>query len=118
MALSDYLTGPEWDACFFRFAFDNPEGKDLGSSMRETINFLLEEGYEFSGLDSSGNKITQVENGINAPKVCIFLGNPYNCNITEIFNSGREFLKEYLPEKNIFSDEEWEKMVEEADQQD
>lgn len=106
MALSDYLTGDEWDACFYRYC-EIGMG-NFGNSMHQTIQDLLKTGYKFSGLDEHGNKRCQVENGINASKVCIFLGNPYGCDISEILANGRKFLKEHAPGLVEISDEDFE----------
>jgi hypothetical protein len=113
MALSDYLTGDEWDACFYA-SFGKSMAPNFGDSMRQTIQTLLAKGYEFAGLDENGNKYEQVEDGINAPKVCIFLGNPYNCNIEEIMNNGRNFLKEHAPELVSEPDEVWESALQQV----
>jgi len=116
MALSDYLTGNEWDACFYA-SFGKSHSNNFGSSMRLTINRLLEEGYKFSGLDKDGNKKIQVENGINAPKVCIFLGNSYDCDILEILKNGRNFLKDKCPSLVDETDKEWNEQITEAKKQ-
>lgn len=113
MALSDYLTSDEWDACFYA-SFGQHASKNFGESMRKTIDALLKIEYVFEGLDSYGNKLQQVENGINAPKVCIWLGNPYNVNVLNCLTKGRNFLKQYLPSLVDETDEQWEIEIEQA----
>ncbi len=113
MALSDYLTGPEWDACFYA-SMGQHQADSFGDSMHKTINVLLKSGYRFSGLDETGEKKVQVENGVNAPKVCMFLGNPHKCDPFEIMNTGRKFLKEHLPLLVDQTDEEWNGILTEA----
>lgn len=113
MALSDYLTGGEWDACFYASMGQHYTG-NFGSSMGKTINHLLGKGYKFEGLDKDGNKDHQVCNGVNASKVCIFLGNPYGCDILDILENGRNFLKTHAPELVDETDAEWSKQIAEA----
>jgi len=113
MALSDYLTGQEWDACFYAFIGQHA-AEDLGGSMRKTINHLLGLGYRFPGLNDDGSKKVQVENGINAPKVCIFLGNPHGCDILGILDSGREFWKRHDPTMVDETDDEWAEQMQDA----
>jgi hypothetical protein len=79
--------------------------------MHKTIEKLLKTGYRFPGLGDDGSKNCQVENGINATKVCIWLGNPYNCNLLEILNNGRNFLKEHCPELVDETDDEWTELI-------
>ena len=106
MALSDYLTSDEWDACFYAY-FGQHHTDNFGVSMRTTIDALLEAGHRFSGLDESGNKSQQVGNGVNAPKLLIFTGNPCSVDVLTCLDSGRRFLKEKLPSLVDESDEEW-----------
>lgn len=75
--------------------------------MRKTIDRLLSEGHSFPGLDENGDKFRQVGSGINAPKVCIFLGNPDGCDILAILDNGRNFLKRECPGLVDETDEEW-----------
>lgn len=107
MALSDYLTGDEWDGCFYAM-LKKHAAPDFGTSMRMTIDALLAKGYVFSGLDEKGNKKQQVCNGVNAPKILIFLGNPDQIDIPAILNNGRKFVKANIPEALGETDEEWE----------
>ena len=113
MALSDYLMGEEWDACFYTSMGQHHTG-NFGESMEKTIKYLLEKGYRFPGLDEAGSKRVQVGNGVNAPKVCIFLGNPYKCDVLGILDNGRNFLKQNAPELVDETDEEWEQQQQEA----
>lgn len=113
MALSDYLAGNEWDACFYASMGQHQAG-NFGESMHKTIHFLLDKGHVFPGLDESGNKLHQVENGVNAPKVCIFLGNPHNVDVLKCLDHGRTFLKGIAPELVDETDEEWAEQMEEA----
>lgn len=106
MALSDYLTGDEWDACFYAAAGQH-RAPSFGESMHRTIEALLSAGYTFSGLDDDGEKRCQVGDGVNAPKVCIWLGNPHGCDLLEILDNGRKFLKANLPSLVDESDELW-----------
>ena len=79
--------------------------------MHKTIDALLSAGREFPGLDAEGNKKVQVCNGINAPKVCIFLGNSHNVDVLGCLDRGREFLKRVLPSLVDETDEEWAEQV-------
>lgn len=114
MAISDYLTGSEWDACFYVHITDSYKGrsKNLGDSMEKTINILLKSGYKFQGLDEKGEKKCQVENGINAPKLSLWFGNPDGITITTLLDNGRNFLKQHYPELVGETDEEWKELME------
>lgn len=110
MALSDYLTDSEWDACYYAFAGQH-RAPNLGESMRKTIDLLVSKGYQFSGLDSSGNKHVQVPSN-NAEKFCVAIGLKKELATAEfimsIFESGRTFLKQHAPELVDETDDEWE----------
>ena len=110
MALSDYLTGDEWDACYY-VAMIAHRGENFGDSMHQTIEALLANNYSFRGLDEHGMKLQQVEDGINAPKILIFLGNPNKIETLPILENGRRFLKLFAPELVVESDEIWAKLV-------
>ena len=63
MALSDYLTSDEWDACLYvHFTTNELRGLigdpqlNFRESMQIAIDGLLKNGYKFSGLDSNGAK--------------------------------------------------------------
>jgi len=114
MALSDYLTGDEWDACFYA-SMGQHAGLNFGESMHKTIDALLANGYVFSGLNEKGHKLRQVCNGINAPKVCLFFGNPHNVDVLRILNNGRLFLNQHLPSLVDESDDDWAKQMEDAE---
>ena len=116
MALSDYLTSDEWDACYYVHYGRMGEGVvSLADSMHKTIDKLLEKGYKFSGLDEKGQKLQQVENGINAEKlVGAMMGTMQLSEAIEIFGKGRAFLKEHCPEMVDETDEEWEAQKKEA----
>lgn len=113
MALGDYLTGNEWDACFYA-SFGKSAAGNFGDSMHKTIDKLLESGYRFSGLDENGNKLTQVENGINAPKIMLFMGMPEGIDVLGIIKNGRDFLKEHCPDLVAETDEEFEIAIADA----
>lgn len=113
MALSDYLTGDEWDACFYA-SMGQCQADNFGESMRKTIQCLLDRGYVFPGLDETGSKLCQVEGGVNAPKICIFLGNPHNVDVLGCLENGRDFLKRVAAELVGETDEEWVAQMEEA----
>lgn len=107
MALSDYLTSDEWDACFYVSFSANSSGTTFGATMHKVIDKLLSKGYEFQGLDGSGNKRDQIHGTGNPEKVCIWLGNPRECDTTAILTAGRKFLKKHAPEWVDETDEEW-----------
>ncbi|KKK89786.1 hypothetical protein LCGC14_2729580 [marine sediment metagenome] len=113
MALSDYLTGEEWDACYYVAMVAN-RGQNLGDAMHVTIEVLLAGGYKFSGLDEYGDKLQQVGDGVNAPKMCIFLGNPYKVDQLALVENGRRFLKQHAPTMITETDEEWAGLVAKA----
>lgn len=113
MALSDYLTDDEWDACFYASHGIN-QAENFGASMHKTIDKLLEKGYVFRGLDAQGNKAQQIPSG-NSVKVCIWLGNPYNVNVLEVIKNGRKFIKEHCPELLSETDEDFEQQIKEAE---
>jgi len=70
MALSNWLTRDEWDACFVMGHKSEKESKGLGDVLRNGIGELVKAGYKFTGIeaDEEGNyeKITQCC-GDNAP---------------------------------------------------
>src|SRR5690606_6743273 len=113
MALSDYLTGDEWDACFYASLGQN-QSDNIGESMRKTIADLLAAGHDFPGLDENGDKRVQVCSGVNAPKMMVFFGNPGGVDVLEILDNGREFLKRKLPTLVDETDEEWHGQIEKA----
>jgi hypothetical protein len=113
MALSDYLTSKEWDACFY-LSFGKHSAPNFGASMHLTVDYFLSKGYRFEGLDEKGERVQQVENGVNAPKVLIFMGNPYNLDVEKVVRSGREFVKERFPELLQETDEEFEMFMEDV----
>ena len=88
--------------------------KSLGAGMDYCIKELLKHGYRFEGLDEFGDKDHQIHGTSNPFKVCIYLGNPYNCDVLEILDNGRNFLKKYAPELVDETDEEWEEQQREA----
>ena len=105
MAKSDYLTDVEWDACFYVYL---KGGRDFGAAIDFTVDYLLKQGYKFAGLDEYGNKAHQIHSS-NSSKVLIWLGNPHNCDVLEIIDNGRTFLKKYAPDLVDETDEDWEK---------
>lgn len=103
MALSDYLTGDEWDACWYFYC---GKGGNFGESMHSTIDAMLAKGYRFRGLDERGAKDHQISSN-NPSKVLIFLGNPHNVDIMALLENGRRFVKENAPDLLEETDEEW-----------
>lgn len=112
MALSDYLTSDEWDACFYT-SIGQHNLNDFGELMHKTIDKLIETGYKFEGLDEKGDRKIQIPNTKNGEKLCMFLGNPYNIDPLKVADNGRNFLKTHCPELVNESDEEWEKIINE-----
>lgn len=110
VALSDYLTNEEWDACYY-VAMIGHKGENFGDSMQQTIEALLANNYSFRGLDEHGMKLQQVGDGVNAPKVLIFLGNPNKIDTLPILENGRSFLKQFAPALVVESDEIWAGLV-------
>ena len=113
MALSDYLMGDEWDACFYA-SMGRHNAENFGDSMRKTINLLLSTGYRFPGLNDQGGKRQQIGNGINAKKMTLWFGNPYRVDVLGILENGRSFLKAHVPELVDETDEEWARQMAEA----
>lgn len=114
MALSDYLTGDEWDACWYAF-FGKHLAPNFGESMHMTIQALLKSGYVFPGLDDNGNKKEQICDGINAPKFSgMFFHTLSKEEKIQIFDNGRNFLKEHLPSLINETDEEWQEIINET----
>lgn len=111
MALSDYLTGDEWDACFYRNLLSEDISPSFGHSMKETIQELLKRGHKFPGLNNDGSKKQQVEDGVNAPKIGIFFGNSEGLNVRAILRNGRNFLKENYTDMVLETDEEFEDLL-------
>ncbi|KKL13199.1 hypothetical protein LCGC14_2528160 [marine sediment metagenome] len=110
MALGDYLTDAEWDACFYHCASVG----NLGTAMHEVIEKALAAGYRFSGLDEHGAKLQQLTSG-NPDKFCFVMGLGEKRSKVEamsrmmgIFENGRRWLKEHLPELVTETDDEWE----------
>jgi hypothetical protein len=58
-----------------------------------------------------------VEDGVNAPKILIFLGNPEGVDVRAIALNGREYVKEHCPDLLGETDEEWTEMVKQADEE-
>jgi hypothetical protein len=108
MALSDYLSSDEWDACFY-LSVGKHMAANFGESMEKTIKELISRGYIFAGLDEFGNKYRQIPSD-NALKVLVLLGNPNNLDVNEIINNGRHFVKIHLPDLINETDEEWEEI--------
>lgn len=113
MALSDYLTDDEWDACFY--AHLNHEASNFGEVMHDTIDALLREGYTFQGLDEKGNKLRQIHSK-NPSKILIFLGNPENYDVLSVIKNGREFLKKHCNHLVAETDAEWEEKLKSVDE--
>ena len=112
--MSDYLTGSEWDACYYASLGQHACG-NFGESMHKTIDALLESGYVFTGLDDTGNKRVQVCNGVNAPKLMtLFFGKQDGVDILDVLDSGRRFLKQYLPALVDETDDEWSEQLQKA----
>jgi hypothetical protein len=105
MALSDYLTNKEWDACYYA-SLGQHRSENFGESMKKTIAKLIEKGYKFRGLTDDLKRIEQVPSN-NANKILIFFGKTEGIDIHDILNNGRIFLKEHCPELVDESDEEW-----------
>jgi hypothetical protein len=106
MALSDYLSESEWDACLYRILHNEPT--DFGDIMHKTINSLLANKYKFQGLTEEGYKKEQIPGTRNPQKlVQFFLGEPKGILISEVLTSGRDFLKLNAPDLVEESDESW-----------
>ncbi len=104
MALSDYVTSDEWDACFYVWrAFGIA---DLGSAMRSTIQHVSAKGYEFRGVTPEGRKLQQVAND-NPKKLVALIGGENPALLIKCFENGREFLKRHDPELVRETDDEW-----------
>jgi hypothetical protein len=115
MALSDYLTSDEWDACYYAF-LGKAAARNLGTSMHKTIDALLATGYRFAGLDEHGNKSHYIPCG-NGEKLCMFLGNPHGIDPLTVLDNGRNFLKQHLPDWVDETDEEWSAQMKAAREQ-
>jgi hypothetical protein len=110
VALSDYLTSNEWDACYYAvFGYSMVPSGNFGESMNNTIQKLLESGYKFEGLDEKGRKKHQVQGSENAKKlVHIFFGEKNGISVADVLDNGRTFLKGVCPEMVSENDYEWE----------
>lgn len=107
MALSDYLSGDEWDACFYAF-FGKSQADNLGDSMRKTIEVLLASGYRFEGLDDRGYKSLQIEGTNNSQKFMqAFFGEDNGIILSDVIKNGRSFMKNNCPELISETDEEF-----------
>lgn len=115
VALSNYLTDDEWDACFYA-SMGRSHAPDFGQSVHLTIESLLAVGYRFQGLDEKGQKKDQVPNN-NGRKLLIWLGNPDKVDVVEIYTNGRNFLKKHCPDMVDETDEEFEKAMRKAREQ-
>lgn len=105
VAMSDYLTDGEWDACFYA-SMGKHADVNFGASMHRSIDVLIKNGYKFEGLDERGSKKQQVPSG-NPHKVCIWLGNPYKVDLLEVLDNGRNFWKSHFSSIVDETDEEW-----------
>jgi hypothetical protein len=112
MALSDYLTDAEWDACFYA-SMGHHASSNFGQSMRKTIDKLIHGGYCFDGLDGGGSKLKQIPSG-NPSKMLIWFGNPDGVDVLEILDNGRNFLKHNCPELVDETDDEWKSQMDAA----
>lgn len=115
MALSNYLTGDEWDACFYA-SMGKCAAPDLTQSMRKTVDHLLKNGYTFEGLDEDGDSVKQVGDGENAPKLATLMGiESMDVNkVLEMLNNGRRFISEHCHKLLNESDEDWDRQTKEA----
>lgn len=106
MALSAYLSGDEWDACFYA-SFGKSQAADFGSSMHMTIDALLAAGYEFEGLDKNGDRVKPIGDIENAPKLLVFFGQCSKAEVLQFLKNGRDFLKKHCPALVNETDDEW-----------
>ena len=117
MALSDYLTDDEWDACFYANVGPGPDGRtfaNFGDCMHAVIDAALATGYRYPGLTDSGEKRSQLASA-NPLKICIWLGNPHDVYILGVLKSGREWMKTHLPAWVTETDEEWAEQIARAE---
>lgn len=111
MALSDYLSGGEWDACFYA-SFGKSSAENFGDSMHKTINALLAFGYKFEGLDEFGHKKQQITGSGNPQKlVRTFFGEENGISICGIIENGRSFLKTHCPDLISETDEQFNEAI-------
>jgi hypothetical protein len=110
MALSDYLTSDEWDACFYALLGSVGEKNNcrLGDTMRDLISQLLASGYTFEGLDDNGQKLSQIH-GTGNPRKMVWMvcGGATPEEVLTCLENGRNFLKIHLPAVIDETDEQW-----------
>lgn len=97
MALSDYLTSDEWDACFYRWV--SAGISDFGTAIRETVFGVAKTGYVFEGVTAECEKIKQIPNTNNADKVVAIVKgdrHPGQLLVTSLVK-GRFFIKRNAP---------------------
>lgn len=116
MTLSSYLTGDEWDACFFLLMQEKLETTEFDSLVHQTVDKLLKTGYVFSGLDEKGVEKEPVGEEINTEKLGYFEGGATLEDIKKILLNGRKFLKQYLPDSLKQTDEEFNKELAEEEE--
>jgi hypothetical protein len=117
MSISNYLSDDEWDALYYLSfgPLGDPEG-NLGLSMYNGVQALIEAGYEFEALDEEGEIPEDQEEveSINWMKLKMFTGNPHNLDPFEHLRGGREFVNEYACELLHDTDEEFEAEIQKA----
>jgi hypothetical protein len=111
MALSDYLSSEEWDACYYA-SFFACQADNFGDSMHQTIEKLLASGYKFQGLDENGHKHHQVS-GTNNPQKLMkaWFGEDNGVVLSEVIANGRNFLKQHCSSLVVETDAQFEEAI-------
>lgn len=119
MALSNWLTRDEWNACYFAGMgeiLDGKEAEGLGDQLRLGIGVLHRAGYKFRGIDSTPEgdytKVTQCCEG-NESVLAEMMGGYGGFNKFERAKETLEFAKKALPNVDFTWLEEVVKEVEE-----
>lgn len=106
MALIDYITSQEFDACFYTFIVDKRPTFEI--AVDETVKNLLHSDYKFEGIDRSGNRVRKVRCDQKTKKlVNIWFKGKGEVDPRTMLNNGREFLKKVNPSLVKETDEEF-----------
>jgi hypothetical protein len=114
MALSDYLTSDEWDACYYAFRSGASQADNFGDSMHRTIERLLATGYRFPGLTEGGEKHVQIVSDNATKFVQAVFHEMDRETFLGIVESGRAFLREHCPDMLVETDQEWSDQIAQA----
>lgn len=113
MALADYLTDDEWNACLYLYASHSLSGiRDFNAALREAVPLMLRAGLSFKGLDAAGLEVAKVSSS-NAEKFVrmFFYSKTDHALVMSWIGAGRAYLLSRCPSLVKETDEDWGLMV-------